>query len=273
MGFDVTFHPVSVSDLQRFVFDVADKGALAGARAREITKDARKQRDIADGVLARLPVFVKDVKADGGFANTVAFAAAAVAGYLHPYWYARGSALSFLAEKQPEVAKMITPLPKVAKGAVSKLADDSSGLLAGNYTASGVVLPENIPRLHALLRMLATPAKGKKKAALFDVFDEHGVDSLLRAIAYAAEHQLGLMEATDLVVPISNEGFTDADNMRAHFLQNEGYAQKGPPPAKKAASPKKAPAKKAPAKKAAPTSAAKPKKKAVSKAKGKTRAR
>lgn len=235
MGFDVTFHPVSIADLHRFVFDVAADPDLAPGRAKEITKDRRKQKDLLEGVLSRLPDFVQDVRRDGGFNQCIAFAAAAVAGYRHPYWYARDAALSFLASKHAELRRLFTPLPAVAKGTIADLDDDSKGLLTESYTASGVVLPENIAALMAVLRKLAKPAKGKKTAPLFEVFDETAYDSLARAIAYAADHELGLMEATDLVVPITSEGFTDADNLRAHFLDNQGYAAAGPPKPKKAA--------------------------------------
>jgi hypothetical protein len=283
MGFDITFHPVSVADLQRFVFDVADDVALAPKRAKELTGVPEKQTDVLEGVLGRLPEFVDDVRREGDFNRTMAFAAAAVAGYLHPYWYARGSALSFIAVEHPEIARFFTPLPNLAKGSVGTLEDESAGLLTDNYAASGVVLPERLGDLLSLLQKLAKPVKGKPRAPVFQIFDDEGFDSLLRALAYAAEHGLGLMEASDLVVPISNEGFTDPDNMRAHFLDNEEHAVAGPPPkaakkkGTKAAATKKAatkkaekPASKKPAtKKAATKKAAKPasKKPAAKKAK------
>ncbi len=63
-------------------------------------------------------------------------------------------------------------------------------------------------------KTLAELAANKK---LFQVFDEAGFDAVSRAIDYALPKGLGLMEATDLVVPISNETFTEPSNMRSHF--------------------------------------------------------
>jgi hypothetical protein len=255
MGFDVTFHPVSVADLQHFVFDLAGDAALAGPRSKELTLDPAKQREVAVGVLARLPDFVEEVKADGDFAMSVSFAAAAVAGYRHPYWYARGSALSFMAAEHPPLAKLFSSLASLAKGPVATLEDDSFALLTENYSASGVVLPGKLAALQKLLAGLArAPSKGQQ-GPLFEIFDADGYDSLQRAMAYALEHQLGLMEATELVVPMENQGFTDLDNLRAHFLKNVDFAQPGPPPvAKKKATAKKKTraAKEAPAAKKAP---------------------
>jgi hypothetical protein len=88
-----------------------------------------------------------------------------------------------------------------------------------------------------MLEGLAKPRSAKGKAPLFEIFDEEGYASLNRALDYALAHGLGLMEATDLVVPMANEGFTDLDNLRAHFLKNVDFAQAGPPPSAK----KKAP--------------------------------
>jgi hypothetical protein len=230
VGYDVTFHPVSLGDLQRYVFDVVDHPELAEARAKEIAKTKRKQKDLIDG-FSELPGFVKELRqGEAAFGQTIAFAAAAVVGYIHPFWYARGSALTFLV-----VGKMVKPaelpivsLTRVAKGTVAKLTDESGGFLSANYTASGVVPPERLDELSALLDRLSK-RKAKPGNAIGKAFDEDGLDSLRRGIAYARARGLGLMEATDLVVPFANEFYTDADNMRAHFLKNVDHVEPGRP--------------------------------------------
>ena len=167
MGYDVTFHPVSAAELQRFVFDLVDKPALAKARVAEISSVARKRKDLID-ISGHLSAFAAQAAADRhAFGNTIAFAAAAVAGFLHPYWYARGAALTFLCvtklAKSTEVP--FTPLPKLAKGKVAKLKDGSDGFLTNNYTASGFIAPERIAGVEALLdRLVAKKAPAKAKA-------------------------------------------------------------------------------------------------------------
>jgi hypothetical protein len=255
MGFDVTFHPVSPADLQRYCFDVASDPELARVRVAEIAASQGKQRDLFDGVLSRLPEFVEEQRQGASqFGSTVAMAAAAVAGYIHPFWYARGCALSFVCDKRPEVARLITPLPELAAGPIAELSDETGGLLSSNYTAGGVVLPEALPKLAELV-----------EEGAFESFDEDCLDSLRRAIAYARERGLGLMEATDLVVPFSGEAYTDTDNLRAHFLKNVDRTELGARAEKKKekALPKKA------APKAKKKAAPKPKKKAAPKAKKK----
>jgi len=235
VGYDVTFHPVSAVELQRFVFDLVDKPALAAARAAEISKVAKKRAELID-IFGHLSEFAADAAKDrDAFGNTIAFAAAAVAGFLHPYWYARGSALTFLCiaklAKPSEVPFM--PLPRCAKGKVAKLKDGSGGFLTDNYTASGFLPPEAIAGVEALLdRLLAKRAK-----KLAEVFDDDGLDAVRRALRYAREHGLGMIEATDAIVPFSDEAVTDLDNARAHFLDNVAYDQPGKPKKKAKAKP------------------------------------
>ncbi len=48
------------------------------------------------------------------------------------------------------------------------------------------------------------------------VFDYNGLASLLGAIGYAVDRSLGLMEATDVVVPLADETVTDPMNFWEH---------------------------------------------------------
>ena len=213
MGFDVTFHPVSKEDLKRFLVDVIEDPKLIGARLNELSKDEAARRDIRTGIYDKFPDWLSEFE-DGGdvtFEGTFAFAAAALAGYRHPYWYARGSAVAFLLEVAPHLGGFFVPLGRQFKGPIAKLPDYSGGLISQNYTASGFVEPQRLPDLKKALAELAANKK------LFQVFDEAGFDAVSRAIDYALPKGLGLMEATDLVVPISNETFTEPANMRSHF--------------------------------------------------------
>lgn len=213
MGFDVTFHPVSKEDLKRFLVDVVEDPKLIGARLNELSKDENARRDIRAGIYDRFPDWLSEFEEGGDltFEGTFAFAAAALAGYRHPYWYARGSAVAFLLETAPHLGGFFVPLGRQFKGAIAKLPDYSGGLISQNYTASGFVEPQRLPDLKKELVALAASKK------LYQVFDEQGYDAVSRAIDYALPKGLGLMEATDLVVPISGETFTEPANMRSHF--------------------------------------------------------
>jgi hypothetical protein len=49
---------------------------------------------------------------------------------------------------------------------------------------------------------------------------ERGIESLGRAVAYARARGLGLIEASDVVVPGGDFCATRLDNLRAHYLDN-----------------------------------------------------
>ncbi len=204
MGYDVTFHPVAIADLERLVFDVVRTPTLAAARAKEAS--AKKAKAVAD-IYGHFPAWLDDDDAEVN--ATFAFAAAAVAGFRHPYWYARGSAMSFL----PKLPVKLVPMNELAGGLFAKQPGAKEPRIGNNYTASGVVMPDQLDALASWL------GASKNKKAIDKVFDDDGLDSLRRAIAYARSCGLGLMEAADLVVPMANEGATDLDNLRAHFLK------------------------------------------------------
>jgi hypothetical protein len=46
MGWDITFHPISERELQRFVFDVLDTPSLLHARIAELCPRPEDQDDI-----------------------------------------------------------------------------------------------------------------------------------------------------------------------------------------------------------------------------------
>ena len=217
MGYDVTFHPVSRAELQRFVFDVVGDPALASVRATELAPDPDK-REVALDVYEQMSAWNGQ---DVPFNATYGVVAAIVAGFLHPYWYVRGQAVSFLAQQDPSVHELLVPLPRIAEGAVGSLKDPSCGLITDNYTASGLLenLDEFLVRFQKHLRPQSKLAFWKKPPLALELFSEDGIQALEYAVRYAQAKRLGLMEATDVVVPFAEEFRTDPDNLRAHYLK------------------------------------------------------
>jgi len=206
MGYDVTFHPVSRNQLKHFVFDVFNDASVAESRAAELSNDPEAQEQIV-GLYGQFPEWEEDDEAP--FEATFAVAAAAIAGWLHPYWYARGQALSFMAFEHPEVAECFTPLPRLATGRFASLPDDSDGFLGENFTASGFISPDKFDTLTRLVKELAAPK----------FFAQDGLESLHAALGYARAKGLGLLEATDIVVPSAGEFTSNPENLRAHYLK------------------------------------------------------
>src|SRR5207253_693867 len=112
MGFDVTFHPIGADQLRHFLFDVLDDGSLAAARAAELSAEP-KHRKVLDQLYESFPGWLAGRGAPP-VGNSFAVVAAVIAGFLHPYWYARGTALTFLAEEHlPEMKSLFVPLGRL----------------------------------------------------------------------------------------------------------------------------------------------------------------
>jgi hypothetical protein len=232
LGYDITFHPVALSELQRFVFDVIDDRRRLEGRLGELSRDPEQRATLADlfgrvfraidleeAFAARGPGPADDELDDedaeeddddiGPAASEVRFLAAAVAGCLHPYWYSRGGGLTFVRDS--EVRRWIRPYHEIGQGKVRSIVDDSP-FIDGNVSANGFIPPESVVVLEERLRTPAQP--------YVDGLGEEGLDALRRAVAYARERALGLIEATDIVVPGGGMFVTAPDHLRAGHLGN-----------------------------------------------------
>jgi hypothetical protein len=214
MGFDITFHPVSKADLDRYIFAVADNPRLAEERARELATTEDDFKMIMEFYYEEFPKWLHDVpqqEREGApaFAATFVRAAAALAGFKYPYWYCRGSALTFLAEDDSRLLPLFTPLGRLTDGVLSRIGDSSNGLIAENYSTSGF-----IGDVVALRKVLSGSSD-----VIDNHFDDEGRWALDNALAYAKKHGLGLVEAADIYVPMEGGG-SKYENLRARFLEN-----------------------------------------------------
>jgi len=230
MGFDITFHPIGLEDAQYFVFDVLDEPRLVHERLAALTRVPEK-RSLAKSAYETLLQWrnPRDWAEQGpNFGSTVAFVTAAIAGFLCPYWYSRSGAVSFHANRHPQVLSLFCSWTKLGRGYVSRMPDDSRGLLLTSYHASGFVAPEQLGELESFALdvgrakqseaydddPIPVAPKGLRPVSLSRAFDDDGLASLLTAIEYAKEHDVGIIEASDVVVPLADETCTDPEHFR-----------------------------------------------------------
>lgn len=215
MGFDVTFHPIGRDQLDHYFFDVLADPALGRERSREISADPERQAV----VLQLYRAFPRFRAMNQPVGSSFAFGAAILAGFLHPFWYARGQGFSMLPRSRvPEAAGLFVPIGQITASKLTGLPDPSHGLIRGNTSASGFMPPHKVAEAEALLGSLAERVGDDGRPLLEAFFDEDGLGSLHAALRYCREHDLGMFEASDVVVPLSNECYTDHANMRAPFL-------------------------------------------------------
>lgn len=212
VGFDVTFHPIGKDELKEFVFDIIENPQLAKERAAKVTRNREKQEDL----LSLYEYFAewKEQVQSGEelFSRTFAFAAAVVAGYLHPYWYARDGSVTFLCEGQQSFCAFLESLYDLSPATFGGLPDDGKGLIPTNYAGGGFI---DHTKLKDLQNRLSDP---RNQDIVLDALAKDGLSALQHAITYALANGVGLLEATDVVVPVSDECVSDFDNFRADFM-------------------------------------------------------
>lgn len=219
MGFDITFHPVSADELQYFFFDVVDNPRLGAQRASELT--TRDKRHAVFTAYSLIPEWLERIDQDEtkDFAHTFGYAAAILAGFRHPYWYARNANIGSILDHR--VRGLIQPLGKIAQGTVAKLRDKSRGLIVDHCTGSGFV--QDIESLSRIVEELSQPRTKKslvrrkpinKPPPIEETFHEAALEALRAAIAYSLDHKLGLMEAEGVYVQILDKCYSDPDHLR-----------------------------------------------------------
>lgn len=203
MGLCVTFHPVSAPDLQHFVFDVLDDPSLLEARMAEVTTHA-DVRDVVRSMFERAldavdlldagsdpeePDGIDDEDGPADPADMIRLLAAMVAGCRGPYWLAH-SGLSSL-DHHPAY-QQFQHLAAVGTGRIRQIPDRSEWSFMQARMATGFLPPAAVESLADDLRT---------DTALRDALGPWGVESLGAALRHAAEHGLGLIEATGVWSP------------------------------------------------------------------------
>ncbi len=216
MGFDVTFHSISNDELKKYVFDVLENPSCAQDVAKEISKGNEKKYEdifrIYDNAL--LYWFREKIDSEGNaiagenFSSTFSLGIAALSGYLHPYWYSRDGALSLCSDERPEIKDFFHGHTMLKNSPLKIFNEGTSYTFKSNYSASGII--SNVAKVKEWI--------SSNKEFLEQRFEKDGLDSLFRAIDYCMENDLLFIEATDVVVPIADQSFTDLDNLKAHFL-------------------------------------------------------
>jgi hypothetical protein len=235
----ITFHPVAPSDIQRFLFDVADHLPLAATRAMDLLP-AEHEKKKASNLYKEFLVWRAEVPRREGlgevsFAGTYARTMAIIAGFRHPYWYAGDASLSKIAQHDDKLAALFKPLGKCGTGRLNTVPDRSKGLLTDRETGSGIIT--DIAALRRELERLKQPRTrsrllGFKKETLPGLLDElftpEQLDALNRAIAYAESRGLGIMEASGVAAP-GVSGASRYSNLRAHTLGAVADGELPPP--------------------------------------------
>ena len=214
MLIEVTYHPISKSDLKYFVLDVLEKPELTASRIRELTDDARAQQQLEDVYRATIG-WAKQLRAGEKqrASETLAFPAVVILGFRHPFWHAAQSSISAIGawpwsemraqmteKNNPSVPlldgalsnlqEIVVPLPSIGSGLAAMYDDPNGGLIDRELGASGIFPKDKLPAL----------VNCAEEFFLCDIgFNSYGFGALNKAVDYAIDHGLDLMEAYNVV--------------------------------------------------------------------------
>ena len=197
MGFDISWHPISQTEMRRWYFDrlpEVRRGDLSGLEAvlqRYQPGKAKGHQDFCRKSYREMLVQGTKIGPDEPFAKTHGFMLAAVQGLFRPYYYTRGGAFSFLVAEYPELAAYTLPYEEIVG---EQFPGPLESRLSENYSG-GVFIPENqIPRLASAYM------NGSIRAQLEECFGS-ALPVFLKALGHAGKEGLGLLEATEIVEP------------------------------------------------------------------------
>ncbi|WP_324026368.1 hypothetical protein QSV08_02725 [Maribacter sp. BPC-D8] len=187
MGWDISYHPISEKQISEWYFDVLEDQSLIDKLATEYKiEDFYKEKykeTIAVG---------SETKDTDIFDKSHGYYAAVAQGFFQKFFYTRGAALSFsesgLLESYFKNWDQILPKEKLTSNVNNRIIE--------NY-CSGVYIPANM--VVELLKDYEVNAEVKNE--LDNLFSFDRINVFLKALNYAKDNELGLLEATEVVEP------------------------------------------------------------------------
>ncbi len=187
MGWDISYHPISENQINKWYFEVLENESLVEELANKIEMDpfyVNKYKEVI--------AIGKQVKKDEDFDTTHGYYIAVIQGFFQTFFYTRGAALSFAesAILKPYFKKWQT----IANGIIES--EKINNAITTNY-CSGVFIPYN-----KVLQLLNDYENNKEiKAVIDDLFSHQRIKVFLKALYFAKEKELGILEATEVMVP------------------------------------------------------------------------
>jgi hypothetical protein len=187
MGFDISYHPISEEQINAWYFELIANPEKIEKLASEYQIDDFYKTKYQDTINAG-----RETDQNDYFDKTHGFFIAIVQGFFETYFYIRGSALSFSANKQLDsyYKRWEEFIP------IESLTTKVQNRLVENYCSGVYIAADQVVRL--LNDYQYNP---EIKSELDQLFSEGRIVIFLKALNFAKERSLGLLEATEVVEP------------------------------------------------------------------------
>ena len=196
MGYDISYHAIGKDEISQWYFKplkLAQKGDFEPIAkiAREAGMDEFYVEKYADGFRSALQYGTRGI-----FNKTHGFHLAVAQGYFREYFYTRGTAFSFLAEQNPKFKPYISDWREVLpKEFLAEFSGEIHNEIIENYCCGAYLGADSVQKL-----LRDYEADGEIKEAI-DEFYAQNLPVFLKALNSAAELEVGLLEATEVVEP------------------------------------------------------------------------
>lgn len=190
MGFDITYHPISIEEMNKWFFEPVD--ALKNGDDSVLKRVIESQPD--DFYAEKYEFILKDIASrytEFPSEKGLLYAMANCIGLFHKYQYVRGSAFSFLIEREAVMDKYHTPWKDVIPGWVP---EPESDLIAENYSSGIFIGPDRVKELLA-----DNQSDENVHRILLNFFGERNLEVFLKALNDAANMNSGLIEAAEVM--------------------------------------------------------------------------
>jgi len=201
MGYDVSWHPITEEQIQKWYFDVLEKSALADKLKVRVPADQleheSQREEFESFYLDKYKTTLKTVmNMEGSFSRTHAYCIAVTQGSFEEFFYTRGAALSFI-EDEDFFDKYITSWQKISpEKYLNNFVNDR---LDSNYSGGVFLSPSQVEQL------IDDYNKDKNTKTILDSIFSHGrIEIFLEALNFAKNKKMGLIEATEVVEPHPN---------------------------------------------------------------------
>lgn len=187
MGWDISYHPISEKQISEWYFDVLDN--------QELIEGLSTENKIEDFYKEKYKETIKvglETKADDIFDKNHGYYVAVVQGFFQKFFYTRGSALSF--SENPLLKKYYKQWTEIIPN--EKLTKNVNNQIIENY-CSGVYIPKD--QVTELLNDYENNSELRKE--LDDLFSHNRIGVFKKALKFAQENGLGLLEATEVIEP------------------------------------------------------------------------
>lgn len=187
MGWDISYHPISEKQINQWYFEVLEHQNLIETLSSEYHIEDFYKEKFKDVIQTGLTTNIT-----ANFDQNHGYYIAVIQGFFQKYFYTRGSALSF--STNPELEKYyknwndIIPENYRAKNVNNKLTT--------NYS-SGVYIPVN-----KVIELIEDYKSNPRiNLVLNDLFSHNRISIFMKALQFAANNNLGVLEATEVVEP------------------------------------------------------------------------